>query len=385
MKTEGFWRSREVQALFYAALLVVAYAMPAGYGDGRPGVSVAYDWLRLVFAFLVLMKSADLFVDGAVGIAEIFHLPKMLVGVVLVGFATTAPELAVSTIAAGTGKPEIALGNALGSVVVNNGGAMALAALVATTPVVVEKRLLKSTGILLVSVCVLAYLTALFYGNPPPGADGKFLGNITRPEGIVLVLLLIWYMCHLYRAHTSIVPAHEEAVEHVEQDVSTQGALKKHILLFVLGLAGVLVTAHWVVTSAEGIALHLGVSKAMIGLTVIAVGTSLPEIITCVTAARKGHGEIAAGDILGADILNILWIIGVSAVVHPITVESRVINFAFPSALAFVIVMLICMRHRYRMGKVKGLILLAMYVVYLAATVVLLARPGGGGPVAGTG
>ena len=141
--------------------------------------------------------------------------------------------------------------------------------------------------------------------------------------------------------------------------------LKKSIFLLLGGLAGVIATSFVVNWSAVNIAEFFSISETVIGLTVVAIGTSLPEIGTCVAAALRGEGEIAVGNILGADVLNILWIIGVASIVKPLEVELQVINFSFPAMIVIVAVMLILMRIGCRLGKVKGFILLSVYLVYL--------------------
>ena len=141
--------------------------------------------------------------------------------------------------------------------------------------------------------------------------------------------------------------------------------------MFILGLAGVVVTSSVVIWAAERIAKHFSVSETIIGLIVLAFGTSLPEISTCVTAAVKGEGEMAVGNIIGADILNVLWIIGVSSIANPITVELKVMDFTFPFMILVVLTMLVLMRIGCRLGKIKGLILLAFYILYIYLTLKL--------------
>jgi cation:H+ antiporter len=147
--------------------------------------------------------------------------------------------------------------------------------------------------------------------------------------------------------------------------------LKRPILLFLAGLVGVIIAGNIVVQAAVYIARYFFISEIIIASTVIAIGTSLPEISTCITAARKGEGEIAVGNIIGADVLNILWIIGVSAVVRPIHVELNIVNFAFPYMILIVLVMLVSMRIKCRLGKIKGAILFFLYLVYLFLTIKL--------------
>jgi cation:H+ antiporter len=145
------------------------------------------------------------------------------------------------------------------------------------------------------------------------------------------------------------------------------------LILFFIGIAGVGLTSRGVIWAAENIARKFAISDTIIALTIVALGTSLPEISTCITAALKGEGEIAVGDIIGADILNILWIIGASSIANPIKVESKVINFTFPFMILVVLTMLVSMRIGCRLGKVKGFILFVLYILYLILTLKILA------------
>jgi cation:H+ antiporter len=307
----------------------------------------------LAVCFLVLTKCASWFVDGAVGIAEHLKVPKMLIGIVLVSMATTAPELAVSVIAALQGHPEMALGHAVGSVIVDDGVALGLGALVASTPILVNPYLLKTTGIFLIVVDLAAYAMV-------------FDGTLDRSEGIVLLVLFAIYTVFAYttrRRSSDDDPALEELAE-IEEVVSGKG-LGVLMLWFGIGLVGVLLASHYIVESCVAIASHLGVSEAVISLTIVAIGTSLPEIATAVTAARKGHGEIAVGNILGADVLNVCWIAGASATVNPLVVEPKVVHFSFPTMLIIVGTMLVLMRTGHRLTRGNGILLLILYAAYL--------------------
>ena len=307
----------------------------------------------LVVCFLILTKCASWFVDGAVGIAEYLNIPKMLIGIVLVSMATTAPELAVSVLAALQGHPEMALGNAVGSVIVDDGVALGLAAILATTPILVNPYLLKTTGIFLIVVDLAAYAMV-------------FDGTLDRSEGIVLLALFVIYTAFAYvtrRRSSEDDPALEELAE-IEEAVSGKG-LGVLMLWFAIGLVGVLISSHYIVESCTAIAAYLGVSEAVISLTIVAIGTSLPEIATAVTSARKGHGEIAVGNILGADVLNICWIAGASATVNPLVVDPKVIHFSFPAMLIIVGTMLVLMRVGHRLTRSKGVLLLVFYGIYL--------------------
>jgi cation:H+ antiporter len=318
----------------------------------------------LLAAFVVLFKSADYFVRGASGIAEVLNIPKIVVGIVFVGLATTAPEFGVSVISAIMGHPEIALGNAVGSVIADDGIALPLAAFVAPGVILVNCRILKAAGVFLLGIDYLAYFLARN-------------GRISRGEGLIFVSILVIYFIFMLRGRKNHfgceAPEEEDSRERRKTGCrELWPLLKKPVFLFSLGIIGVVLSSRFgIIWASIRIAEYFSVSETIIGLTIIAIGTSLPEISTCITAALKGEGEIAVGDIIGADILNVLWIIGVSSIFKPIQVERDIINFSFPFMILIVTVMLVSMRLGCRMNKFKGLILFCLYILYFVLTLVL--------------
>ncbi|UCC40076.1 MAG: calcium/sodium antiporter [Candidatus Aminicenantes bacterium] len=316
-----------------------------------------------IVSFAILYKSADLFVDGASGIARVLKLSKMLVGILIVGMATTAPEFCVSVIASIMGKPEIALGNAVGSVICDDGIALALAAILAPAVIMINCRILKIVGIFLLAIDFLAYFLARN-------------GTIGRLEGAVLVLILcIYYIVIIKRKDLRFGENRHNNRSSTEKkdDFSPERRrqLKRPVLLFIIGLAGVIISSFIIVEAAKNIARYFSISDIVIAATVVAIGTSLPEISTCIAAALKGEGQIAVGNIIGADVLNVLWIIGVASIANPITVELKIMNFTFPFMILIVATMLVAMRIGCRVGKIKGLILLGLYLIYLTLTLIL--------------
>ena len=299
----------------------------------------------MAVSFAILAKCADWFVEGALEIARRLHAPPILIGIVIVSIGTTAPELAVSVQAALAGRAEYALGNAVGSVIYDDGIALPLAALLAPAAIVIDRRVLRSSAVFLIANDILAYTLC-------------FDGTLDRGEGLVLVLGFLGYLYFLYwdqkrrRGEVEVPP-----------EAGGKGSVR--ILLFFVGLAGVLVSSEWIVDSAPVVARHFGVPDVVIALTLIALGTSVPEIATCIVSARKGQGALAAGNILGADILNICWIAGASAIANPLTVGAPVIHFMFPSMLVIVLTMLALMRLGWNLNKWKGLVLLGLCAVYL--------------------
>lgn len=316
---------------------------------------IALYFLVLVVTFFLMFKSADFFIKGAVGLAWVFKLPKMVVGIVLVGLATTAPEFAVSVQSAYLGHPEIALGNAIGSVIVDDGVALALAGLLAAGPIFVNCRLIRFVGVFLLGIDLAAFLLALN-------------GTIGRLEGLIFLILLgLYYVVLIKNKDIGKTFAAEE--EKILKDVkkvrpSRRKQLRRSSLYFGGGILGVFLTSRFVIWAATNIARSFSISETVIGLTIIAIGTSLPEISTCIVAARKGEGEIAVGDIIGADILNILWIIGASALVNPIKVELKVIHFSFSAMLIIVVTMLLSLMIGCRLTKPRSALLLALYAIY---------------------
>ena len=308
----------------------------------------------LAVCFAILAKCADWFVDGAVGIAEHFHVPKMLIGIVLVSMATTAPELAVSVMSALSGAAEIALGNAIGSVIVDDTVAIGLAAAVTAAPIAADPKLLKTTGVFLVVVDLVAYYLV-------------WDGTLSRGEGAILLVGFFAYLIFTYITQRKSREMDND-LEEIEESIAVQ-SVGSLVFWFVMGLGGVLVASHFIVDAAKVIATAFGISSGMIGLTVIAIGTSLPEIATGVAAGRRGHGEIVVGNILGADILNVCWIEGASAVVNPLIVGPREIHFMMPTMIVIVLAMLFMMRTGYRLTRVEGIILTSLYVVYLLMAV----------------
>ncbi|HUX21631.1 MAG TPA: calcium/sodium antiporter [Spirochaetia bacterium] len=313
----------------------------------------------VVVCFYILAKAADQLVEGAVGVAYSLNIPKIIVGIVLVGFMTTAPEFTVSMISAAQGAPEIALGNAVGSVIVDDALALALGIIVAPVAIAVDSRVLRTTGLFLIAIDLVAFLLSLD-------------GTVGRGEGIVLLILLAGYLATVVIVEMRRRRARRADDESMEADEFYKPAtLGRQLRRFVVGIVGVLVASEFLVNSAQFIARFLGIPPVVIGLTLVAIGTSIPEIATSIIAARKGHGDLAFGDILGADILNILWIVGASATVNPLSVGRKVTLFSFPAMIVVVGTMLLFARMGHRFQRWKGIVLIIMYLVYLTVTIVL--------------
>jgi cation:H+ antiporter len=319
-------------------------------------------WLVMAVAFAVLSKGADVFVESSVAIAERLRIPKLVIGIVLVSLATTSPELSVSLFAALQGKPEMAMGNAIGSVICNSGLALALCAILSRRPIPVIPRVLKVTGGFLIGVALLAFLFVL------PDR------TLQRWEGAVLLLLFAGYMGFSYRDHRKGRHRGQMDLETLEADVRMPAP--RLALLFVVGLGTVIVASRFVIIAAITIARTLNIPEAVIALTLVALGTSIPEVATSITAARKGQGELSAGNILGANIMNICWVAGASAVANDLTLQPRELFFMFPAMFVLLGATLLVMRTHHHLSRREGVVLAGLYVAYLASFFVVFApRP----------
>ena len=325
--------------------------------------NLAVNLVVIVVAFGVLAYCADFLVDGAVGIAHRLRVPKIVIGIVLVGFATTSPELTVSLLAALRGHPELALGNAIGSVIVDDAVALGLGIMVAPVAIAVDSKVLKTTGLFLAAVAVVSFVLA---AN----------GTVSRLEGVALLAIHLAYLTAVLvvegrrrRARAPDAGGADTGGDAEEQ--GKPGGLGVQALRLLGGVVGIVVASELLVESATFVARVVGASEAIIGLTIIAVGTSLPEIATSISAGRRGHGDLALGNILGADILNLLWIIGASALANPIRVDTSVVFYSFPWMLLIVGTMLLLCRIGYRLPRWKGVVLVSLYLIYLVMTIVV--------------
>jgi cation:H+ antiporter len=306
----------------------------------------------LLGAFAVLAKSADLFVGSSVALANRFRIPRLVIGLVLVSLATTMPELTVSTLSAARGIPEMAMGNAVGSIICNTGLGLALCALVSAAPVAVIPHVLKTSGGFLLAVALLA----LGFTLPDRTLSGW--------EGLVLVILSSGYFAYLFRQHT--IGRYHDDVDLEAADDHLHLPLPRLAFLFALALAGIFFSSDLVVGSATVIARAFGVPESVIALTLVAFGTSIPEVMTCVAAARRREGALAIGNILGANIINICWVTGFSSLIQDLTLSPRELALMFPAMFAILLVALGLLRLGYRLTRFQGIILLSLYGAYLA-------------------
>lgn len=307
----------------------------------------------LVAGFAFLVKGADFFVDGASSIAKALKIPAVVIGLTIVSFGTSLPELAVSVTSAIENAEGIAIGNVIGSNIVNLMLVAGCAA--AISPMKMEKSLMKKDFpfSILITAALFVMLADKFFS---PDAQQNI---ISRADGIILLLFFVIFMYSTVSYSLSGQNAESEQPENPEE----KSPLAKSILATILGLAGVIIGGQMVVKSATFIAKAAGMSDTLIGLTVVAFGTSLPELVTSVIAARKGENEIAMGNVIGSNIFNILFILGVSAAIRPLNVDPACLYDTIILIFLIALVWLMA-RPKFQLGRASGIIMILLYAAY---------------------
>lgn len=310
------------------------------------------DFIILIIGFFLLIKGADIFVDGASSIAKKIGIPSVIVGLTIVSLGTSAPELAVSLISSFNGNNGIAVGNVLGSNLFNTLVVLGGTAIVA--PLLIKKSTIKRDYIATLVVTILTCF--LIFGVVP-----KSENMLSRISGIILLVVCVVYMFILVKA------AKKDSVK--DEENTSEIKMSKNILLSLIGVVGIVFGGNLVVDSATNIAYALGMSEKLVGLTIVAVGTSLPELVTSIVAALKGENDIALGNVLGSNIFNLVLILGASATITPIAVSGvMIIDFIILIAVTLFIGALIFFNKKdeKRLGRLEGIILVGIYVAYLA-------------------
>ena len=296
--------------------------------------------ILLVVGFVMLIKGADWFVDGAAGIAARFGIPQLVIGLTIVAMGTSAPEAAVSITAATSGNAGITIGNVIGSNILNVFLILGLTAVI--TSVAVQHSTVKwEMPFMHVITIVLAVL----------GLTG---GEIVLWEGIVLWALFLVYLGYLFRM------AKNGSQEEEEEELLP---LWKQLLMLIVGIVAIVFGSDLTVDNATIIAEALGMDDRLIGLTIVAFGTSLPELVTSVTAARKGKADIAIGNIVGSNVFNILFVVGTTALITPVAFKA---GFLIDSAVALIagLILWFGVMKEHKLRRPVGIVMLVAYALY---------------------
>ncbi|WP_428910773.1 calcium/sodium antiporter [Niallia sp. Krafla_26] len=307
-------------------------------------------YILLILGFALLIKGADFFVEGASKIAMSLRVSPLLVGLTIVAFGTSSPEATVSIFAALEDNAGVSIGNVVGSNIFNITFVVGMTALI--FPLKVESETIRKE----IPFTLLASV-ALFILISDSSLQGFNENFLTRSDGIIFLLFFSIFLYYVFE----IARKGRDQKEPVNQAKAPMG---KNILLTVGGLAAIIFGGEFVVSSATDIALSFGMSETLVGLTIVAVGTSLPELMTSITAAIKKESEIALGNIVGSNIFNILFVLGVSSVISPLSVDHKI----FTDILLMVIltvILLVFSRSNYKVGRIEGGLLAASYIVYM--------------------
>lgn len=315
---------------------------------------LTYILFALGFAFL--LKGADVLVEGASSIAKRFNISDLVVGLTIVSFGTSAPELIVNLIASVNGNPDLAIGNIFGSNIANILLILGVSSIIYGLPIQ-RSTVLSEIPFSLTATILVGFLAnaSLFSG------EGKLL--LSRYDGFILLFFFLLFMAYIFK----IASENKDMVE--EYDLLP---LPKSIIYVIVGILGLFFGGKWVVDGATLIAQNMGFSESFIGLTVVAVGTSLPELVTSAVAAYKRNADIAVGNVVGSNIFNILWILGISAVITPIpfqlTSNFDILVMIFSSTLLF---FAMAIGKRYVIERWAGVLFLLFYIGY---TIILIKR-----------
>ena len=302
--------------------------------------------LFLIIGFVLLVRGADTFVDGAVSVARRFHIPSIIIGTTLVAIGTSAPEAAISVAAALRGADGVSIGNIIGSNITNIFLILGLTALIggATINQNTKKYELPFVGGITLLLCLV----------------GMWLGTISRPVAMVFLGLFIGFIIY-----TIIMARRDNAPEEEYKSIP----MVETIVMIIAGIAALIIGSNLIVDSATEIARYAHVSERVIGLTLVAFGTSLPELVVCVVAALKHEYDMAVGNIVGSNIFNILFVLGMAAAIHPLPFDVAFITDGAIAVMAVAMLMIFTARNS-RLSRFGGLVFLisyAAYVLYLVA------------------
>ncbi len=320
-------------------------------------MSIWLSVILIIIGFALLIKGADVLVEGSSNIAKRFHIPEIVIGLTIVSIGTSLPELMVSLKSAISGHADMSVGNVVGSNVCNLLLILGLASTIRPLKIKRETRLIE------VPICLI--LTIIF------GMFCNTAGGISRPEAIALIVLFAMFI--IYTIVMGIkgekFDKEDEETEEKEED-KKQVSMLKNVIYIILGILGLKIGGDFVVDNATIIAEYFKISEQIISLTIVAIGTSLPELVTSVVAAIKGNSDISIGNILGSNIFNMALIMGVSALINPIT-YNLAYNFEIGILIATSIILALfpIIPPKNKMSRMNGIVYLILYIVY---TVILI-------------
>ena len=312
------------------------------------GIIMIFNIYLLVLGFVLLIKGADIFVSSAASIAQRFKVAKVFVGLTIVAFGTSAPEFAISMNAFANGNTDMVIGNVIGSNILNVLLILGIATMI--RPLVVKKSIINK-GLPLVML-ISTILSVLFLDVKM--AHGV-VNQITRSDGVVIFLFFIIFLYYLM----SLTKQKKE-----EKKVQPQISLVKSIVVFIFGLAGVIVGSNLIVESTAFIAKNVGISERIIGLTIIAIGTSLPELVTTIVSSRKGEQDLLIGSIIGSNIFNICVVLGIPVIIYGTLTPASFQTLDLIMLIGSSILLFIFAKTKEKITRIEGAILFTTFVFY---------------------
>jgi cation:H+ antiporter len=348
--------SKSDRILLLAMALGFVLAVPAWLS----GAGLAYNLLIFVASLLLLIKSADVLVDRSSKIARLFGIPAIFIGITVVAFGTSLPELTVSAIANLTGSPGISIGNVVGSNITNICLVLGIAAML--VPIKVNRDVFRfDVPFLLVSSLLLPLVSLRMFFDP---AGPEYVIGLV--DGIILLVIFAFFVYKQAVSAGEYSSERERKRDNEDEARRKRKRLMGYAVFLVAGLAGLMVSAGLLVDSGREIARIFGVPEVIIGLTMIAVGTSLPELATNVVAALKKKLDIAIGNVIGSNVFNVLLVLGTSAVIKPIEITAQAtIFYDIPIMIGLTIVFIILMRSGRAISRANGIALFVLYVLYI--------------------
>ncbi len=328
--------------------------------------------IAIILGLFMLNKSANIFIDTSVSLSSILGMPTFIIGIVIIGFGTSVPELVISALASIQGQPGISIGNAYGSNIANIGLILGISALLMPLiikPITIKKELVILLAVTLVSVWLLSD------------------NYLSRIDGIILLLTLTVFM--VFTVYFSMKQAKNEATNnfkdialHEKMDVdiiihddntkesSFSGSLVKTSVFILIGLVGIILSSHILVWGASEVAFLMGINELIIGLTIVAVGTSLPELASAIVSIRKKHNDLVLGNVIGSNFFNTLAVVGVAGAIHPLEIQANVL-YRDMSIMTAMSVFILVLGYKgffnieVKVGRFAGAIFLSSYATYI--------------------
>lgn len=334
-------------------------------------------YLLLLLSFVILIKGADIFIEASATVAKAFKIPELIIGIVIVGFGTSLPEFAVNMAAITNNSNDMAVGNVVGSNVFNILFVVGIIAIF--KPMVIDDKLAEFDF----PIAIVAAMALPFFA-----LDGRLLhldNNLTRIDGVILILIFIYFCRETIKRSLSDQKLQDKKML-IYEIAEGQFSLKKYlhnnsksnrpnikhlskdIVLIIVGLIAVVKGGDMVIEYASVIAENFGMSKHLVGLTIVGVGTSLPEFVVCVLAAKRGQQGIVVGNVVGSNTFNILFTLGLSMLFKPITVDHAMVMDAVNVGVATIIVGSIAILHK-KIGRLAGLAFVCFYIIYMYSVI----------------